>query len=157
LTGPGCDAAFDSRGDVEDACTRIAKFAQDGGATAQGVQTGGDAMRQGLWVAVPLLVAACSSDAPSSGSSRLTLNNPFWDRVNVEVIFTKRGDCNQGDGFINSRQVVMRKNKTESFDVPEGASVCWRHDRNPNNPKSGDWTDWSRATLFPGQSTSTDL
>ena len=46
---------------------------------------------------------------------------------------------------------------SEGFNVPDGASVCWRHDRNPNNPKPGDWTDWTRATLFPGQSTSTDL
>ena len=119
-------------------------------------------MRQGLWqnfwLALSLFVAACSSDSSSSGgTTRLTLNNPFWDRVNVEVVYTKRGDCNQGDGFIRSQQVVMRKNKTEGFNVPDGASVCWRHDRNPNNPKPGDWTDWTRATLFPGESTSTDL
>ena len=35
--------------------------------------------------------------------------------------------------------------------------ICWRHDRDPNNPVKGDWSDWSRATLFPGQSVETDL
>ena len=119
-------------------------------------------MRQGLWQnfwsGSLLFVAACSSDSGGgSGTTRLTLNNPAWDKVNVEVVFTKRGDCKPGDGVIATKQVVMRKNKTEGFNVPDGASVCWRHDRNPNNPKQGDWTDWTRATLFPGESTSTDL
>ena len=42
-------------------------------------------------------------------------------------------------------------------DAPEGAAVCWRYDRNPNNPVPDAWTGWSRATLFPGQSSETDL
>jgi hypothetical protein len=91
-------------------------------------------------------------------TSSLTLNNPYWDRVNVEVVITKSGDCDsRGDGYISSKEIVMRKNKTEYFDVPNGAAVCWRHDRNPNNPVAGAWSGWTRATLYPGQSTETDL
>src|SRR5436305_2111605 len=96
-----------------------------------------------------LLAAACSSSTPS-GTTKLTLNNPYWDRVNVEVALTTRGDCEPGPGFISTKQITMRKNKTEAFDVPDGATACWRHDRNPNNPSAGDWTGWTRATLQPG-------
>jgi hypothetical protein len=53
--------------------------------------------------------------------------------------------------------MVMRKNRTETIEVPNGAAVCWRHDRDPKNPAPGVWSGWTRATLFPGQSTETDL
>jgi hypothetical protein len=112
----------------------------------------------GVWLSifmVSLLMAGCSS--PPSGTTKLTLNNPYWDRVNVEVALTKRGDCEPGTGFLSTQQIVMRKNKTESFDVPDGATACWRHDRNPNNPSTGDWTGWTRATLQPGTPFQTDI
>ena len=116
-------------------------------------------MRFGWIVWLLLSLAGCGvfSSKPADTAS-LTLNDPFWDRVNVELVITKRGDCDsRGDGFISSRELVMRKNKIEYIEVPNGASVCWRHDRNPNNPVPGAWSGWTRATLFPGQSAEADL
>lgn len=112
-------------------------------------------MRYRAWLLV-LSLAACSSTP--SGATRLTLNDPYWDRVNVEIVITKRADCDsREEGYIETRQVTMRKNKTETIDVPNDATVCWRHDRNPNNPVAGAWSGWTRATLSPGQSAETDL
>ena len=112
-------------------------------------------MRHRAWLLV-LSLAACSS-APS-GATQLTLNDPYWDRVNVEVVITKRSDCDsREEGYIETKELVMRKNKTETIEVPSEANVCWRHDRNPNNPIAGAWSGWTKATLFPGQSAETDL
>ena len=103
-----------------------------------------------------LLLAACSS-APA-GTSTLILNDPYWDRVNVEIVVTRRADCdNRGDGFLDAKKLVMRKNTTERFEVPNGATLCWRHDRDPNNPQAGSWSGWTRATVQPGQSAEADL
>jgi hypothetical protein len=114
-------------------------------------------MRYRLWPVTMLLLGACgSSGAP--GSSTLVLNDPFWERVGVQIVMTRSANCDErGEGFISSRQIVMRKNTTEKFEVPSGAQICWRHDRDPNNPVAGDWTGWTKATLFPGSETKTDL
>jgi hypothetical protein len=106
-----------------------------------------------------LLLTGCSMfSSPSGGGSRLTLNDPYWDRVSVEIVITSNTDCdNRGEGYVSSREIVMRKNKTETIDVPAGANVCWRHDRNPNNPVAGAWSGWTRATMFPGASSDTDI
>lgn len=102
-----------------------------------------------------LALAACS--APP-GTTKLTLNDPYWDRVNVQFVITKSADCdNRGDGFISSKTVVMSKNTTETIDVPNDATLCWRHDRDPDKPSPGAWSGWTKATLFPGQSAETDL
>ena len=107
-------------------------------------------------LAMLLLLAACGSKA--AGTATLTLKDPYWDRVNVEVVITKSADCDsRGEGYISNKSVVMHKNTPESFDVPDGANLCWRHDRDPNNPVRGAWSGWTRATLFPGQNTETDL
>src|SRR5712692_1659160 len=104
--------------------------------------------RAGLTV---LLWVAARSSTPAD-TARLTLNDPYWERVNVEIAITRSADCdNRGEGFISTRQFVMRKDKSEAIDVPNGANLCWRHDRNPTNPIAGTWSGWSRATLFPGQ------
>jgi hypothetical protein len=108
------------------------------------------------WIVGMVLLAACSSTP--EGSARLTLNDPYWERVNVEVVITKRADCDsRGKGYIATKNLVMQKNTTESFDVPEGANLCWRHDANPDKPVPGVWSGWTKATLFPGQSVETDL
>ena len=105
------------------------------------------------WMIGFLLLAGCSMfSSKSGGSSTLTLNNPYWDQVNVEIVLTRSSDCENRDGYISTAQILMRKNKTEAVDVPSGANVCWRHDRNPNNPVAGAWSGWTKATLFPGQS-----
>jgi hypothetical protein len=103
------------------------------------------------------VLAGCSSDPPA-GSSRLSLNNPYWDRVNVQLVVTRSADCdNRGDGYVSSREVVMARNKVEIIDVPDGATLCWRRDRNPDKPSPGVWTGWTKATLFPGRSAEADL
>jgi hypothetical protein len=107
-------------------------------------------------VAGMLLLAACSFT--SKDGSTLTLNDPYWERVNVEVVITKLASCDgRGDGYLATKELVMRKNRTESIDVPSGADVCWRHDRDPNNPTAGAWSGWTRATMSPGQSAESDL
>jgi hypothetical protein len=105
------------------------------------------------WMAGLSLLAGCSMfSSKSTGESSLTLNNSYWDQVNVEIVLTRSTDCENREAYISSRQILMRRNKTESVDVPSGANVCWRHDRNPNNPVAGAWSGWTKATLFPGQS-----
>src|ERR1051325_4887330 len=89
------------------------------------------------WMIGFLLLAGCSMiSSQSGGSPTLTLSS----------------DCETRDGYISTAQILMRKNKPEAVDVPSGANVCWRHDRNPNNPVAGSWSGWTKATLFPGQS-----
>ena len=107
------------------------------------------------WIAV-LFVAGCSSG--SDHSATLILDDPAWDRVNVEAVITKSEDCNErSNGYVKTEDFVMRKDQTHKVVAPDAETICWRHDRDPNNPVPGDWSEWSRATLFPGQSTETDL
>ena len=106
-----------------------------------------------------LLLAGCGmlSSKPAD-TATLSLNDPYWDRVTVEIVITKNTDCdNRGEGYVSSREIVMRKNKTETIDVPAGGNVCWRHDRNPNNPVAGAWSGWTRATMFPGATSEADI
>ncbi|MBV9862587.1 MAG: hypothetical protein JO267_10615 [Alphaproteobacteria bacterium] len=113
-------------------------------------------MPKGLWAGVLLLLADCSSGG--SNKATLILNDPDWDRVNVQVVFTKSADCdNRGEGYDRMQELVMRKNKTERFNAVDGESICWRHDTNPNAPTPGAWSGWSRVTLFPGETTETEL
>jgi hypothetical protein len=117
---------------------------------------GGGLMRYLAWLLALPWLAGCSSSP--SDTATLTLHDPYWDRVNVEIVMTKLADCDsRGEGYIETRELVLYKNKNEAIKVPNGANVCWRHDRNPNAPVAGAWSGWTRATLFPGQSTETDL
>ena len=112
-------------------------------------------MHRGFGLLFAAFLAACGS---LGAANRLTLNNPGWDRVNVEIVVTKSANCDdRGPDFISRKEVTLRKEKSEAVDVPPEAAVCWRHDRNPNNPKPGDWTGWSRATLYPGQSADVEI
>ena len=107
---------------------------------------------------VGLIVLAGCSSAPPADSARLNLNNPYWDRVNVQLVVTRNSDCDsRGDGYLSSREFVMPRNQTEVIDVPKGANVCWRRDRNPDNPAAGVWTGWTKATLLPGRSAEAEL
>lgn len=111
-----------------------------------------------LVAAIPAAAALAGCHSSPPGTAKLTINDPYWDRVNVEIVITRRENCDsQGDGFISTRTIVMRKNVTQSFDVPDGASLCWRHDRDPNKPAPGVWSDWTKATPNPGASAETDL
>src|SRR4051794_34956381 len=121
---------------------------------------GGSEMR--FWMpvaaAVLALLGGCSSPPPPPDTSRLTLNNPYWDRVNVQLVITRSSDCDsRGEAFIDSRELVMTRNQLELVDVPNGAILCWRRDRNPDKPASGIWTGWTKATLFPGRNAEANL
>jgi hypothetical protein len=112
--------------------------------------------RYPAWFSAALVLSACSSG--SSQKATLTLDNETWDRVNVEVVITNSADCDsRGKDFVETKQFVMTKGHTEKIEAPNGESICWRHDRNPNNPTAGAWSGWSRAPLAPGQSAETDL
>ena len=51
-------------------------------------------------------LGGCGVSRPPD-SARLTLNNPKWDRVNVQLVITRATDCDsRGDGFIDSREVL---------------------------------------------------
>jgi hypothetical protein len=103
-----------------------------------------------------LCLSACSSG--SSQSATLTLNDPTWDRVNVQAVITKSSDCDdRQNGYVATDEFVMTKGHSHNVVAPNAETICWRHDRDPNNPVAGDWSGWSRATLFPGQTTETDL
>jgi hypothetical protein len=112
-------------------------------------------MQKTAFLAAALLLAACSSAPP--GAARLTLNNPYWERVNVQLAVTKSADCDNRAAYIDSRELVMTKNRLEVIAVPDGASVCWRRDRNPNDPSPGAWSGWTKATLFPGRDAEAEL
>ena len=104
-----------------------------------------------------VILGGCGSSPPPD-TARLSLNNPRWDRVNVQFVITRGTDCDsRGDEFVDSREVVMPRNKLEIVDVPNGATLCWRRDRNPDKPEPGVWTGWTKATLFPGRSAEADL
>jgi hypothetical protein len=105
-----------------------------------------------------LLVAltACSSD--SADSAKLTLQNTAWEHVNVQVVITKSADCDaRGPEFVGSQDFVLSRDQTKTIVAPNGTSVCWRHDRYPEKPQPGVWSGWSRAILFPGNDTTSDL
>ena len=104
-----------------------------------------------------LTLAACSSDPPNS--AKLTLRNMQWEHVNVQVVTTRAGDCDiqGGPDFVGSQAFVLHRDQTKTIVAPAETSVCWRHDRYPTNPHPGEWSGWSRAVLFPGNDTTTDL
>ena len=113
-------------------------------------------MRRFLLLVAIAGLTACSSGGPNT--TKLTLNDPYWKQVNVELVITKRGDCaSRGPGFVSQQTIVMYKNITRDIDVPNDATLCWRHDRDPDKPQPGVWSDWTRATLTPGESAETDL
>src|SRR4051794_26246975 len=100
---------------------------------------------------VGLIVLAGCSSAPPADSTRLSLNNPYWDRVNVQLVVTRNSDCDKrDDGYLSSREFVMPRNQTEVIDVPNGATVCWRRDRNPDTPRPASGPGGRRRRCLPG-------
>lgn len=115
-------------------------------------------MLGGVVVLAEAIALGGCSPPPPADTTRLTLNNPYWDRVNVQLVLTRGSDCDSsGDGVIDSRDLVMIRNRPEIIDVPNGATVCWRRDRDPDKPEAGIWTGWTKATLFPGRNAEADL
>ena len=113
-------------------------------------------MRFRAWLPGLLCLAACSS-IPSD-ASKVTLRNAVWSHVNVQVVITRGANCDdRGQEFVDSQDFVLLKDQTKTVVAPNGASVCWRHDRFPNKPNPGEWSGWSRAIPFPSEDTATDL
>jgi hypothetical protein len=102
-----------------------------------------------------LVLTACASR--SDKSATLILQNPDWDRVHVEAVVTKSEDCTETKSYVATHKFVMTKGQTHTIEDPNADNICWRHDSNPNNPAPGAWSGWSRATMFPGQTITTDL
>ena len=114
-------------------------------------------MRYSVWLSALLLPLSACGSTGSGPSATLILNNPTWDRVNVEAVVTKSPDCDKREAYLSTQQFVMTKGRTQRIEAPNAENICWRHDRNPNNPVAGVWSGWSRVTLFPGQTTETEL
>lgn len=113
-------------------------------------------MRYLFLLSALLVFSGCSSG--SSQSATLILDNPTWDRVHVQAVITRSSDCDERQtGYVATRNFTMTKGQSHKVIAPNAETICWRHDRDPNNPVPGDWSEWSRATLFPGQTTETDL
>jgi hypothetical protein len=113
-------------------------------------------MRHVAWLAVLLSLAACGLGG-NSQSATLILDNPTWDRVNVEAVITTSPNCDNREAYVSTQEFVMTKNRTQRIVAPKAENICWRHDPNPNNPVPGAWSGWSRATMFPGQTFETEL
>ena len=108
-------------------------------------------MRYLLLLSALLCLSACSSG--SSHSATLTLDNPTWDRVNVQAVITRSSDCDdRQNGYVATDKFIMTKGHSHDVVAPNAETICWRHDRDPNNPVAGDWSGWSRATLFLARS-----
>ena len=109
----------------------------------------------GLAVVLLLGVSACSS-TPENGAT-LLLRNQYWDKINVQVVVTPSGDCDNKSAYVETLEFVLNKNASRSIIAPHAENICWRKDRNPNNPSPGEWSSWSHATMYPGQSADTDI
>jgi hypothetical protein len=113
-------------------------------------------MRYRMWLPVLVGLSACSS-APSD-SSKVTLHNSEWDKVNIQVVITKSANCDsRGPEFVGEQDFYLLKDQSRTVIALNGTSVCWRHDRFPNNPKPGEWSGWSRAIPFPGEDATTEI
>jgi predicted component of type VI protein secretion system len=113
-------------------------------------------MRPVTLLALMLALAACSSAPPNS--AKITLRNMQWQHVNVQAVITHAGNCDdRGADFVGSQEFVLHIDQTKTIVAPNETTVCWRHDRYPTNPHPGEWSGWSRAILFPGNDSTTDL
>jgi len=109
---------------------------------------------------LPLVVLLCAgSCAPQApGPGRLLLSNPDFPLINVEAVITANADCDARDnGYVSTLEFAMPNNATKFIDVPPGANVCWRSDRNPGRPVAGRWSRWARAFIVPGRTISANL
>jgi hypothetical protein len=86
------------------------------------------------------------------------LNNPHFGPTNVEAVITSNLDCSsRGPGYVSTLHFVLPNDATKIIDVPPGAEVCWRRDRDPSEPAPGQWSNWDRAYVEPGATIESDL
>jgi hypothetical protein len=114
------------------------------------------AVRPRILPIVLLCAGSCAPQVPQPGW--LLLSNPDFPLINVEAVITANPDCDARDaGYISTLEFTMPNNATKFIDVPPGADVCWRSDRNPGRPSPGRWSRWDRAFLVPGKTISVNL
>jgi len=88
----------------------------------------------------------------------LLLSNPDFGLINVEAVITANPDCAARDnGYISTLEFTLPNNSTKFIDVPAGADVCWRTDRNPGRPVPGRWSRWDRAYSAAGRTIEANL
>lgn len=113
-------------------------------------------MRPTFLPIVLLGAAACTPQPVQPGS--LLLSNPHFGPTNVEAVITANPDCGARDaGYISTLEFLIPTNATKFIDVPPGADVCWRRDRDPAHPVAGAWSAWDRAYLAPGKAIDANL
>ena len=110
------------------------------------------------WTLLPLLLPALAACMSSEDKSKLTLRNMQWGRVHVQVVIVSSSNCDStGPDVLSSQTFVLQMDQTKTISAPNETTVCWRHDRYPANPHPGEWSGWSKAILFPGNDSTTDL
>ncbi len=116
-------------------------------------------MRSIVLPAVLLCIAACSPrPEPPPPPGTLLLNNPNFGPTNVEAVITANPDCaSHGPGYASTLHFVLPGNATKIIDVPPGYEICWRRDRDPEQPVLGVWSDWDRAYVGPGDAVQANL
>jgi hypothetical protein len=114
-------------------------------------------------ILISALLTSTLAQADPAEHSKLTLKNGQWERVTVQVVVAASQDCDAQGGRVSTRQYVLKRGLSKTIDVPNTPearlSVCWRVDqvRNPDYSNTGRWSRWSKAILFPGLDTTTDL
>jgi hypothetical protein len=109
---------------------------------------------------LPLLVlfAAAACAPPPTGPGTLLLSNPDFGPTHVQAVITANADCgSHGPGYVSTLEFVLPNDATRFVDVPPGTEVCWRRDRDPDQPVAGQWSSWDRAYVEPGTTIDANL
>ncbi|HEY3911611.1 MAG TPA: hypothetical protein VGM07_17245 [Stellaceae bacterium] len=113
-------------------------------------------MRPTLLVIVLFCAAACAPQPVRPGT--LLLSNPNFGPLNVEAVITANPDCaSRGPGYVSTLEFLLPNNATKFIDVPPGTEICWRRDRDPDQPVAGQWSPWDRAYVAPDTTVDANL
>ena len=83
--------------------------------------------------------------------SRLTLSDPSWDRVNVEIVFTRSADCdNRGEGFISRSELVCARTAPRPSTCRTARILLAPRPR-PERPAAGAWSGWTAPRCSPAK------
>jgi hypothetical protein len=114
-------------------------------------------VRLGLLLVVLCVAAACAPPPPPLPGT-LLLSNPDFPANHVETVTTSNADCGaRGPGYASTGEFVLPSNGTRFLPVPPGTLICWRHDRVPEQPAAGEWSDWNRAYVPPATTIAANL
>jgi hypothetical protein len=113
-------------------------------------------VRSTVLVIVLFCAAACAPQPVQPGI--LLLSNQDFGPTNVEAVITANPDCGaRGPGYVSTLEFLLPSNATRFIDVPPGAEICWRRDRDPSQPVAGQWSAWDRAYVAPGSTIAANL